>query len=96
MDSTTVQLGQKGTMVIPAPFRKALGIGDGALLILEIEDGRLVVRPAKAVPIEEYSDQRRAQFILNNAIDRADYERARKRVQQMGLDPDRVPHERPD
>jgi len=96
MEATTVHLGQRGTLVIPAAYRKALGIADGALLILEIIEGRLTVRPATAVPIEEYSDIRRAQFILNNAIDRTDYANARKRVQSMGIDPDSVPHDLPD
>jgi AbrB family looped-hinge helix DNA binding protein len=93
---TTVNLGQRGTMVIPAAVRRALNIDEGSLLILEVEGTRLMVRPAIAVPVEHYSEARRAELILNNAVDAADYARARKLVQEMGLNPDQVPHDRPE
>ena len=44
---------------------------------------------------EVYSPERKAQFLLNSAVDQLDYERARDEVRQMGLDPDSVPHDRP-
>jgi hypothetical protein len=47
------------------------------------------------MPIEMYSKERKAGFLLNNAIDPEDYEAARKAVREMGLDPDAIPHERP-
>jgi AbrB family looped-hinge helix DNA binding protein len=95
MVASTIHLGQRGTMVIPAPIRKALNIEEGSLLILEVQGSNLVVRPARAVPVEKYTDHRKAEFILNNAVDAADYARARKLVQEMGLDPDQIPHDRP-
>ena len=56
----------------------------------------LLLRPAVTLPIEMYSKDRRAAFLLENAVDRADYERARQEVQEMGLDPDTIVHERPE
>jgi hypothetical protein len=44
---------------------------------------------------EEYTDQRKAEFLLNNAVDEADYQAAQAEVVKLGLDPCRIPHERP-
>lgn len=46
-----------------------------------------------AVPaVEIYSVKRKAAFLLENAVDSEDYERARRQVRKLGLDPDEVPH----
>jgi AbrB family looped-hinge helix DNA binding protein len=96
MRSETVTLGSRGTLVVPQSIRKALGLNDGALLIVEVRDGAIVARPAIAVPVERYTKERQAEFLLSDAIDEASYANARKLVQHMGLNPDRIPHERPD
>jgi hypothetical protein len=44
---------------------------------------------------EMYSNERKAEFLLNNAVDDADYSEARKEVRKLGLDPDSIPHLRP-
>jgi hypothetical protein len=44
---------------------------------------------------ERYTPRRLAQFLLENATDAADYARARRAVRKLGIDPDRVPHDRP-
>jgi hypothetical protein len=44
----------------------------------------------KLPPVERYTARRKAEFLLANAINRADYERARKEVQKLGIDPDSV------
>ena len=45
--------------------------------------------------IERYTPRRRAQFLLQNAVDAADYSAARRDVRKLGLDPDSIPHDRP-
>jgi hypothetical protein len=45
--------------------------------------------------IEKYSPQRKAEFLLSNATNSADYRRARREVKKLGLDPDAVPHRPP-
>ena len=57
------------------------------------EDGELTC-PAAALPVEMYSEERKAEFLLSNAVDEQDYVWARHEVLRLGLDPDRVPHER--
>jgi hypothetical protein len=44
---------------------------------------------------ERYTPRRLAQFLLENATDGADYARTRRAVRKLGIDPDRVPHDRP-
>jgi len=47
------------------------------------------------VPIEIYSPERKAEFLLNNSITPEDYKDARRTVQGLGVDPDKAPHKRP-
>ena len=44
---------------------------------------------------ERYTPRRLAQFLLENATDAADYAAARREVRKLGLDPDKIPHDRP-
>ncbi len=53
------------------------------------------MRARMSVTGEMYSNERKAEFLLNNAIDDADYCEARKEVRKLGLDPDSIPHQRP-
>ena len=41
---------------------------------------------------EIYTGQRRAEFLLGNAVDARDYARVRREVARLGLDPDAIPH----
>lgn len=94
--TTTVHMGRKGVVVIPQHIRKMLGLDAGSLLILEQTDTCVVIRPAMAVTVEKYTDRRKAEFLLNDAFDAKSYADARETVRKMGLDPDTIPHERPD
>ena len=82
-------------MVIPASLRREFGIEEGTFVITEAHEDGVLVRPAVALPVERYSDQRTAEFLLANAVDEQDYVWARAEVRKLGLDPDDVPHERP-
>lgn len=94
--SETTRVGKRGTVVIPAPLRARYGLEEGSEILVEETADGLLLRPAITLPIERYTNERRAAFLLDNAVDRADYERAREAVHKMGLDPDAVPHERPE
>jgi hypothetical protein len=48
-----------------------------------------------ALPVEVYTPDRKAQFILSNTIDAADYASAVAEVRRMGLDPKTIPHYKP-
>ncbi len=92
---STVHLDKKGSFVVPLKLRRQLGLEAGSLLLLEADGETLRVRKAVAVPVEKYTAERRAEFLLNNAMDAAEYREAVRRVRSMGLDPARIPHEPP-
>jgi hypothetical protein len=53
-------------------------------------------QPLVVGPVERYTFERKAEFLLSNATTQKDYERARKEVRKLGLDPERIPHRRPE
>jgi AbrB family looped-hinge helix DNA binding protein len=91
----TTKIGRRGTIVIPATLRRRLGLKDGDILVAEEVDGGVLLRPAVAIALETYSPERRAEFLLNNAVDRDDYARAVREVRDMGVDPDAIAHTPP-
>jgi hypothetical protein len=46
-------------------------------------------------PLEIYTPERKAEFLLSNVIDEGEYQAALAEVRQMGLNPDAIPHQRP-
>lgn len=92
----TGKVGKRGAIVIPANLRRRFGIEEGALFIAEDRGDGILIRPAVAVPVEIYSDERVAEFLLTNAVGAEDYADSVARVRAMGLDPDKIPHVRPE
>lgn len=95
MKAEIVTVGKRGTIVIPSAFRKHFDVHEGDIFITEEKDNGILLTPAVAVPIERYSLRRKAEFILSNAIDRNDYEKACEEVRKLGLDPTTIKHHRP-
>jgi len=89
------RVGRRGTFVIPAALRRRFGLEEGSEIIAEETPDGILIRPAITLPVEVYSRERRAEFILSNAADPEDYARARDEVAALGVDPDSIPHERP-
>ena len=90
-----VKVGKRGTVVIPAKLRRRLGLEEGSLATIEEREEGVLIRPAIALPLERYSPERRAEFLLSNAVDAEDYARARKAAKKLGLDPDAIRHHQP-
>ena len=44
------------------------------------------------LPIEIYTPERRAEFLLSNTVDAQDYQAAVAEVRKLGLDPSKIPH----
>lgn len=95
MSDLTSRMGKRGTIVVPAELRERYGLDEGTLVITEEREDGILLRPAVAVPIEVYTPERRAEFLLTNAVDDQDYRQALEEVRAMGLDPDDVPHRQP-
>ena len=91
----TSRIGKRGTVVIPAAMRRQLGLEEGSMVIAERTEDGILIRPAVSLPIEIYTPERIAEFLLNNAVSEADYQFARNKVTSMDLDPDSFPHDRP-
>jgi len=89
------KLGRNGTLVIPAKLRRRYGLKEGGMVVFEESEDGISIKPAVAVSVEMYSPQRRAEFLLNNAVDAADYKRAVREVRKLGLDPAKIEHRRP-
>lgn len=93
--SGSSRVGKRGTFVIPAKLRRRFGLEEGSEVIAEETPEGILLRPAVTVPIELYSDERKAEFLLSNAVDPADYARAVGEVRAMGLDPTKIDHHKP-
>ena len=91
----SAKVGKRGAIIVPARLRKRFGIEEGTIVTAEERDDGILIRPAVVVPVERYSPERKAEFLLSNATTLRDYRKARKEVQNLGLDPDKIPHQRP-
>ena len=88
-------VGKRGTYVIPASLRRRFGLVEGSEVIAEETPDGILIRPAVTIALEMYSPERKAEFILSNAVDEEDYARALEEVRGLGLDPDTIPHAHP-
>ena len=95
MTATTTKVGRRGTIVIPAELRRRFGLEEGSLVIAESTDEGVLIRPAIALPIEQYTPVRRAEFLLSNAVGAEEYALALQEVRAMGLDPATIVHYKP-
>ncbi len=91
----TSKVGKRGAVVIPAALRRRFGIEEGTFVIVEEQENGVLIRPAVVMPVEVYTPERRAEFLLSTAVDAEDYARAREAVRELGLDPDTIPHYSP-
>jgi AbrB family looped-hinge helix DNA binding protein len=91
----SARVGKRGAIIVPASLRKRFGIEEGSLVVAEEKEDGILIRPAVIVPVERYTPERKAEFLLSNAVDANDYRRARKEVRKLGLDPDCIRHVRP-
>jgi AbrB family looped-hinge helix DNA binding protein len=89
------KIGKRGTILIPAELRRRFAFDEGTPVIIEECEGGLSIRPATILPVEIYSSERKAEFLLSNAMDAADYRQAVDEVGRTGLDPRQIVHEKP-
>ena len=91
----TSKVGKRGAIVVPARLRRKFGIEEGGLVVAEERSDGILIRPAVAIPVEIYSPERKAEFVLSNAVDAEDYHGAIQEVKKMGINPAKVPHRKP-
>ena len=95
MRTDMVRVGKRGTVVIPAGLRQAYGIEEGSHLVLESRKDGVLLKPVITLPVEMYTPERKAEFLLNNTVTMDDYRWAVGEVRKMGLDPEKIPHKKP-
>ena len=75
----TVKIGKKGQVTIPRRVLEEVGLPAESQVIVESEpDGSIRLRPAAVYPIELYSDDRVAEFELENRLSDSLKERVKK------------------
>ncbi|CAK0759372.1 SpoVT-AbrB domain-containing protein [Gammaproteobacteria bacterium] len=90
-----IVIGQNGALTIPVTMWRRLGLNEGSLVMIEETGIGLMIKPV--IPdVEIYSQDRKAEFILSNTIGDDDYQSACVAVRAMGLNPNAIPHERPE
>lgn len=96
MRNETIKIGRRGTVVIPVSMRRNYRLEEGSLVIAEARPDGVLLRPVVTLPVEIYSAERKAEFLLNNTVTADDYASAVKEVRNMGLDPETIPHKKPE
>ena len=90
----SINMGKRGTVVIPAKTRKRYKLDEGSPMLIEEREDGILMRPAVTTPVdvEIYTPERLAEFFLNNVLTKDGYLDARAEVKQMGIDPDSIDH----
>ena len=60
--NTSIQVNSRGTMTLPKALRGRLGLAKGGVVLAEVSDDGILLRPGVTVPIELYTDARVAEF----------------------------------
>jgi AbrB family looped-hinge helix DNA binding protein len=90
----SAKVGKRGAIVVPAKSRRCFGIEEGTVVTGEQREDGILIRSAVVILIEKYTPGRKAEFLLSNATNTADYRKARTEVQKLGIDPDLILHRR--
>jgi hypothetical protein len=70
-------------------MRRRYGFDEGTMVVAEESEYGVLLRPAAVLPVEIYSPERKAEFLIANATDAADRRRAEEDVRGLGLEPRR-------
>lgn len=95
MTTTMTTMTTQGSVEIPTDLRERFGLREGSVLVAEAGEEGILLRPTELPEVEIYTPERIAEFLLGNAIDEDDYERALEEVRGLGLDPAQILHDRP-
>jgi AbrB family looped-hinge helix DNA binding protein len=93
MDAAKV--GKREAIIVPAKLRKRFGLTEGSFVTAEARSDGILLRPAVIVPVERYTPERQAEFLLSTATSKKDYQRIRKEVKKLGMNADAIPQRRP-
>ncbi len=86
----TIKMGKRGTIVLPAKLRKQFGLEDGSLLSVDVEGGRINLKPAFVYEPEVWSDEERSYFLLINSSTKEEWDTILPDVLELGIDPAKI------
>jgi len=91
---TTITPDELGAVSIPPALLRQIGVLPQSPVMVEISGTALIVRPQQSSgqEVEVYTPERKAELLLNNTVDSADYLATVAVVRGMGIDPDAIPH----
>ena len=95
MEIETAKIGKRGALVIPANLRRKYGFEEGSIVVAEAREEGVLLRPAVTLPLERYTPERKAEFLLNNAVTPEDYAWALEEIKKIGIDPKTILHKKP-
>jgi len=95
MELETTKIGKRGALIIPAGLRRKYGFEEGSIVVAEAREEGVLLRPAVTLPLERYTPERKAEFLLNNAVTPEDYAWALEEVKKIGIDPKTILHKKP-
>ena len=95
MEIETAKIGKRGALVIPANLRRKYGFEEGSIVVAEAREEGVLLRPAVTLPLERYTSERKAEFLLNNAVTPEDYAWALEEIKKIGIDPKTILHKKP-
>lgn len=95
MEIETTKIGKRGALVIPAGLRRKYGFEEGSIVVAEAREEGVLLRPAVTLPLERYTPERKAEFLLNNAVTPEDYAWALEEIKKIGIDPKTILHKKP-
>ena len=68
MRAEKTKIGKRGTVVIPAGLCKSHGLEEGSLVIVEALPQGVLLRPVVTLPVEIYTPERKAAFLLSTRL----------------------------
>lgn len=93
MSVLQVHVNRDGAVTLPDSLRQRFGLREGSAVFAEERADGILLRPADQV--EMYTPERKAEFLMGNATNPAEYAEAIAEVRRMGLDPEKIEHFRP-
>ena len=57
-----LKVNSRGTLTLPKPLRKMLGISEGGMLMYTFREGNVTLQPAETYPVRMYTDEEIAMF----------------------------------
>jgi antitoxin component of MazEF toxin-antitoxin module len=74
LETTTIKMGKRSILVLPAKLRKQSDLEDGSMLTVAAKDGAISIRPAYLYEPEVWSDEERSYVILINSMTQEEWD----------------------